>query len=433
MDTFWLRLVIAFPTLFCVSPSFAGYAQVQPPPGFSGNSGTGWFYRAPANEAWIGNTVRTAGSLNVGGQAVKMPAAMRLAANAGRFAGRAAFGNPWLFVAAAGVSLAVDYYASHNLIVQDGVWKKRVETGSAPGSCQINGQTFPTIDGCVAWGVSAYFTQADTVYMNPRYESGWFMFEHYVISNGPAFTYHDQPMPITILTTVPAETRYDVLTRQQFEDEVAPIPLPVGVPEHFPTPVEWPVEAPILNPSPALEPQPMRVPTGNPVPIPLPVPNPNNDPQRWREPVVDITPAPTPEDPWRVDLTPRDITNDSPTPSPIGTPAPVTDPNAPPQTDKPPGLCDQYPDILACQKVELGELPPTTIADDRRDMAITPSSGWGPANGSCPAPRTAVVMGKTISMPFTGLCDFANAIRPLIIGMAWLSAALIFMGLGRKE
>lgn len=42
-------------------------------------------------------------------------------------------------------------------------------------------------------------------------------------------------------------------------------------------------------------------------------------------------------------------------------------------------------------------------------------------------------MGQSISMPMTGICDFASAIRPIIIGMAWLSAALVFFGLSRKD
>lgn len=432
MDSFRFRLVIwwvlgALVLCFLSTVAHAGYAQVQPPPGFSGNSGTGWFYRKAANEAWIGNTVRTTASLNVGGQAVKIPAAMRLAANAGRFSAGLAFGNPWVIGAAVVGTALYDYYNAHGIVSKDGMWQHPT---------QVMGQGEWWIQGNTGWQHAKLLMDAAALAwpgMSIREGSGAGVVEVLVgagTNNAWWWPNTGEFRP----STVP-ETQYEVLTRTGMETLLGNDPVPSEVPRTWPDPqpVEWPVEAPILNPSPALEPQPMRVPTGNPVPIPLPVPNPNNDPQRWREPVVDITPAPTPEDPWRVDLTPRDITNDSPTPSPIGTPAPVTDPNAPPQTEKQPGLCDQYPDILACQKVELGELTPDTIPDDRRVMAITPSSGWGPSNGSCPAPRTAVVMGKTISMPFTGLCDFANAIRPLIIGMAWLSAALIFMGLGRKE
>lgn len=97
-------------------------------------------------------------------------------------------------------------------------------------------------------------------------------------------------------------------------------------------------------------------------------------------------------------------------------------------------LCKLHPDILACLKVtKAGELEATPVPDSQKTLNITPDTGWGPSGGTCPPPRTASVMGVSISMPFTMLCDFASAIKPLFIAFAWLSAALTFFGLGRKD
>jgi len=66
-------------------------------------------------------------------------------------------------------------------------------------------------------------------------------------------------------------------------------------------------------------------------------------------------------------------------------------------------------------------------------MSITPSSGFGPSNAACPAPRTVqLTKGISIAMPFDLLCDFANKIRPVVIALAWLAAAASFLGLARR-
>jgi hypothetical protein len=66
--------------------------------------------------------------------------------------------------------------------------------------------------------------------------------------------------------------------------------------------------------------------------------------------------------------------------------------------------------------------------------AITPVSGFGPSTSACPAPRSVSLAGGfTIQMPFDLLCEFANGIRPVVIGLAWLSAIFGFLGLSKKD
>lgn len=98
-----------------------------------------------------------------------------------------------------------------------------------------------------------------------------------------------------------------------------------------------------------------------------------------------------------------------------------------------PGMCDLYPDVLACQKVKLNDVEPKAVPNENRTLAIQKDTGWGPSSGTCPAPRTATVMGVSLSMPFTMLCEFAVQIKPLLIGFAWLSAALTFFGFSRSK
>lgn len=409
----------------------AGYANLQPPAGYTSSAGLARNYLAPAANAdiWTGSTVRTNAALNVGGQMVKVPVTMRLAANAGRFAAAAAFGWPGLLLTA-GIAAYGYFQAEGYEARQDGWYKGRVLPGgmtytvhgnnvctnsdlTAAANCALPGYTFGNFTAPGSCGTGAQ-------------------------GNLDAFYNGNVVAHLAVACTgAPAETIYDKLTRQQFEDGLASRPVPENLPQIWPdeVPVNWPVEVPKINPNPLGVPEPLRVPVGDPVLVPLPVPNPDNLPQTWRQPVTDIVPSPTANEPWRVDVQPKDVTSldPLPMPSPVSVPSPTPEAPGSPTADTPPGLCDQYPDILACAKPRLGEITPDLIPDENRALAITKDTGWGPANGSCPAPRTAVVMGQSISMPMTGICDFATAIRPIIIGMAWLSAALVFFGLSRKD
>jgi hypothetical protein len=82
---------------------------------------------------------------------------------------------------------------------------------------------------------------------------------------------------------------------------------------------------------------------------------------------------------------------------------------------------------------KLGDLGAEPFANTNRAMSITAQAGWGEGAGSCPAPRVVNVAGISLEMPFDLLCDFAAGIRPIIIALAWLSAALAFLGLSKRD
>ena len=106
--------------------------------------------------------------------------------------------------------------------------------------------------------------------------------------------------------------------------------------------------------------------------------------------------------------------------------------NAPPDEPQQ-DLCEKNPDILACQKLKLGELEAKPVVNEDRPLAITPDSGWGAGAASCPQPKTVMFMGAQLAFEYTLFCDFAVAIKPLFIGFAWLSATLTFFGLARRD
>lgn len=395
------------------------YATPSVPSGFSGTSAA-WFYSRAATDSIQNSVIRTSALLNTGGTSVKIPVAMRIGAGAARVAAAAAFGWPGLFLAG-GVAAYAWFQAEGYQAQSDGWYKSR----TLPGT-----QLYQTSNYCTASSLSAAIACAWPGWRNLRNITGnSFEMMH------PTLDYYSV-MSYAIIPGSQPETFYDKMTREQFENDLATKPFPQTLPDVFPPeiPIKWPVEAPILNPDPDMVPKRMVVPVGDPQPIPLPDPNPNAEPQRYTQPSVQITPSPTLADPWRLDVLPKDITstNPVPVPDPVTNPSPAPDPSAT-SADTPPGLCDQYPDILACAKPRLGDLEPSALPDEQKALAITKDQGWGPANGSCPPARTATVMGTTISMPMTGICDFATAIRPLIIGLAWLSAALTFFGLSRKD
>ena len=108
---------------------------------------------------------------------------------------------------------------------------------------------------------------------------------------------------------------------------------------------------------------------------------------------------------------------------------PVTDPNtgggkAPePQTDP----CSGHETRMDC--VEQGQIPDAPdIKEKKINVAITPDAGWGPDNGSCPVDIPLVFLGHAMSFSWSSLCSFFTMVRPIVLALAWLGAALILVG-----
>lgn len=428
------------------SPAFAFYVTPSIPEVFKTVGGVGYLSISPSDTNFA-NGIRskiTANLASAGGGA-KIPVAYRFAVGAGRAAAAAAFGWPGLFLGI-GAAVAYSYYQSHGFSVQDGIWVKNPWPGGYKYTVRYGYGADPMVTYesssksalCVAVGqiVDATYRQRDAMFR----DNGW-TYTGSLSANGLECRFVRENgsniFTKTISTVVMPPTVVPV-TRPEFEETMAPSPIPLGVPQAWPlpSPFWWPVQSPIVSPSPVNPADPMA----DPVPVPYrqplgdPVPIPNTNPQQYKSPVIDIFPSPTVDDPWRVDVQPKDIISTSPDPivaEPL--PDPIPDPDTTETPTEPSDLCLLHPEILACQIVDPGTLDPVDVPDEARPMSITPDGGWGPNSGSCPAPKTATIMGVSISMPFTMLCDFAVQIKPLLIAFAWLSAALTFFGFAKRD
>ena len=449
--------------LFACNVSFAGYAQLKPPPGWSqgltavqGQAGTFAFGPASNYTSFRGGTVLTNSALNVAGQLVTIPVSMRVAANAATAAAEWSFGNPYLFTAALVAPFAYKWFKDSGLTVQNGAWVKRESSSCTTTTCTEYSACMTSALGrsyCSAWmpnmeaAASSAATSASGEYHAYSYSaacpSGSCVFSY----SGPNGSTGEVPGSVNARTVALADAQTTPVQLPDFLRTIQPSPMPAGVPSELPL-VRWPVQTPVFNPDPEIEPlpnpspaavpRPYFVPTGNPVPT--------SDPAVWNQPGIRVSPAPLPDSPWRVDAVPENIPQNSPTPKTPAelNPAIPLPPGTPAPSDKL-GLCDQYPgiaacapagptpeqvkdfcvvnpDVVACKKLDTVEPDPLDTKD--KMISISPDSGWGGGGGSCPAPRHF----SKGDFSFQMYCDFASGIRPVIIAVAWLIAAGILIG-----
>lgn len=451
------RLVIAAGLSLCGLSVQAGYAQLAPPERFSG-SYPDFKFAPSANDARYGKIAYQPNGFKVPvpGTAARMPAAYRFAANAPRVAAAALFLHPGVRTA-----IGIATWLGIAKLVWDEASKSwvNIEPKSLPGDTDTE-----YMNSAVVMSSPWFKTHEEAC----LYAAGYLGYNFLGISGnscnfaviGKQITVtrsvKKDPCPIG-WTESPAGCLSPAISQPNFLEKLSPKPMPDTVPWELPFPTPLPVDPPYINPEPGTDPkhQPLFVPTGDPVPNPNYNPSapPSPDNQPWIQPGTKVVPSPTPQSPLQVDLQPvnRPVNSPESKPDPVRDPVkpPITppdpnnppDPNAPPDPDAPPkdqpkpeeqqSLCEKHPDIVACAK--LGSIGPDVINNEQKAMEITPDTGYGPSNGSCPAPRTATIMGKAISMPFDLICQFADAIRPIVIGFAWLAAAMTFFGFSRRD
>lgn len=428
-----LRPLVAL-AILAFGKTASAFVFPSPPPGFGGVPGA-WTFKTPTAAQQLGKIITQPAALTVPttGGVAKIPVAHKLAANAPRIAAAAIFASPHvrtgLAIAGWLITAKVVYDATQN------TWHEKGELQDVNGYEYIIGFPGATWTSSKSAACAAY-----VAYLG----SGWYSAgsdpmcraEH---PNGSAaYVYPSarqtdgKQCPIGWNMT-PAGCLSPAIDQPKFEDllnpPADPWPMPDGVPKELPVPL--PVDPPVVNPTPGTNPQPQPFfqPSGDPVPNPKynpqAAPSPENQP--FIQPGVRLKPSPTVDEPFRL------------SPEPVNVPRPTDDPNpdtstVPPGTETKPeetqSLCEKHPDIVACQK--LGELQPETLQQKTVTLTIERSDGFGPADGACPAPKTATIMGKQVSFEWGLLCDFATGIRPLLIGFAYLSAALAFMGLTRR-
>lgn len=150
--------------------------------------------------------------------------------------------------------------------------------------------------------------------------------------------------------------------------------------------------------------------------------------------VVKLTPAPSEDDPTRMAAELVTETKTSTTKTDPATGETKTEETTTEKPTENPDFCVLHPESMACAKLgEPGEAPELQKKDI--SVSLQPDSGFGPDNGSCPANRTYTTHNGGIPIVFSWapVCQGATTFRPVVIGMAWLSAVLIFMGITKRS
>lgn len=400
-----------------VTLAHAGYALPSPPQGFS-ITAQGFMYRAPAAVAAANGAFQTGVSVNVAGKAVTMPAAMRFAANTGQFAAQAVRLNPWL---AAGAVAA--WLLTENIEWNEGeeeFYTTFTPPSEYPQGCwQDTNNIGPECFASPQEVCDARFARSG-IGGSLRYESGewqcytpgpqsWMSAAYPRVSNvcatGQVWSVGYQAcMPAWSPTT---EADWDRLA-------LAPLPFEAAEPiaREVPLPVQQPELAPVTEPlsQPYIDPV-----TGLP----------------YRD-VARISPAPTPESPFRVriDTYREPMTSADPDAQPV-TPTPEAPVEAIPEEQ--PLLCEEFPDASACAKLGSGTDPGSVAVQDVDVNTIQPVS-IGATGGSCPADRSMQTQFGTLVFEWSTLCAFAEGVRPVILAMAWLVAGFgFFYGAKRSQ
>jgi len=426
------KFIASFLALLIISTNAsAGFSSMRPPPGYSrAPSGAtqqpGWgpSYKPAQGEFYdLGKQQwMTTASLNTGGRELTVPVAMPLATGAGvALAIATAFSsNPAILLGTAAWALYQAYLDQKDIIANSNGTFIQKKPGEA--NCEAFVGTPPahsSVYGYAGWSESwgSYLSGEECMW-------GWTV----TGPQGQTWKEHIQVVPKI------SSIKYEPLTPAQVSTEMANIPMNKPLIDALPMPL--PVKSPVFNPNSEGAPKVLRVPQGSPSPLPLPSPNPNNLPQSWKTPVIDIVPSPTVDDPWRVEIIPKDIvkTDPSPLPDPFNPTAPLPTPVTPADSDPgttetasttPPGLCTEYPDILACAKPVFDTPQNPDLETRPREITYTPDSGWGSA-GACPAARH--LPGANVDFEFTLVCDFMSGIKPVLLTVASLVAGMIIIG-----
>lgn len=411
-----LRAFLAFLVVFSImvlsqvataasiaTPVVAGYSAGS----FSAAPGS---FTTAANSASYGAT----GVVNVGGKAVTVPATLRMAANAGNIAKTAMRLNPWMLAGTLAAGYLADQYLSH-----DGDhWQTPAPvSGTYPyGKTWKNayGATWGNTCGSSSQGCSADQAAAmgfqvvhagNLTNISCAYGSGTQPSQTWICNA-------DKP----VNSTYPTGSQLLTITANN-QPAAAFNPFPDSGWDGLPDPL--PDVAPELPYAPYLpEGVPVEAPKYDFVPFSAPVGEPYTKPDGSTvQPMAKVSPN---GDSVTIDTYDQPVTdpqgNPVPNPQPLDTPEPV------PPTET---QCEKFPASLGCANLDTPNAE--NLNTQARDVALITPVSIGSA-GSCPAPMTADFLGQSLELSFDPLCTYANALRPLVLAIAWLSAGLIFIG-----
>lgn len=169
------------------------------------------------------------------------------------------------------------------------------------------------------------------------------------------------------------------------------------------------------------QPLPIDAPVLNPAPVDKPLGNPYVDPRTGKtvQPKVRVTPDPTADDPFRVRVDPYTV-EVAPAPVPVpGEPAPL------PIEEQPKDPCLENPDRVGC--LDTGNPDDVSLDNYSVPFTVNPVSVGGA--GACPPDSVLTVHGgQQVTVKLGPICDAAIWLRPLVLALAWFSAAYIIAG-----
>jgi hypothetical protein len=430
----YLQFIIVILLAAFSSLCFAGYTQVVPPSSIVGAT----VKTGSASLSWINNAVRFNASLNVGGRSIVVPAAMRLAANAPSLIASAIVFNPYVRTAITIATLLQmakvewddtnktwvkkELAPGESILFADDPWNIVYVHQTAQAACQayVDRWNAKNTQQAINYNLTPWVPVSVTAVLNG---TTWSCI-------GTSGEYQGSTLFNPPSNLVPGNVEQkSPISNEEAISKISPLTLPDNLPNDLPPGIVIPLQPiPVINPStdPLVNPvtRPIRSPVGEPLPVP------NSDPQQWRTPVIDVVAAPLPDQPWRVDVQPRDIFKNDPSPV-IASSVVNQEPAGQTNKDETPGLCDLYPDILACQKPNFDTPVADPIQTKEVPISVSPDSGWGADNAVCPAPRH--LGGANVDINFDMFCQFMTGIRPIVISIAWMSAAMILIGFKRGE
>lgn len=377
-----LRAAPSLALLVCLlgitTSASAFYRNATPPSGWAGSGGSYTYGgTSGATAAWTNGAASLPSSISVGGRTISIAGTIRAAPGISNWAVAAVRAHPGTAATAAVAAwllpFAIEYYNGAFRSVQRTVptWCYLSDcTGPGVGSTYqqaldgrleqllnalraanptkvyawIGPATYPSISYAVVNGTRSFSTNgtgsasySSQVSARCPSGSGW-------IGPGQTNGVATCTQPVTPVYEPTPETEWDKLRAVPVPDQVTRTlddvsPLPQALPEMQPT----------------------TVPTGSPQAIP------DTTPQQYRQPVSDIVPRPTTQEPWRYDEQPRDVIGTDP----VGLPDPVATPGATGGTageQEPIELCG-LPGTPPCKIDEAGTAEPDTSVDIDADVS----------------------------------------------------------------
>lgn len=141
------------------------------------------------------------------------------------------------------------------------------------------------------------------------------------------------------------------------------------------------------------------------------------------QPMAQISPASNGQ--VTVDTYDQPMTDPQGNPTPTAPPVDTQEPPPEAKTD-----CDKYPNTVGCTDLGTpadGEaLPHTQIPLSFNPLNI-------PRNATCPAPMTVGAFGQSVAVEYDAACTYSSGLRPIVLAVAYLSAAFIIFGVPRAN